>query len=182
MRVGFVCAGLAALALASAASAQQSQFPLSTVFSAMAGNVPAGWSRNMDGSYKQAESGVLCPKSFLNFNFQTIDGPSPDAPNVLGTCHYSDGNGRDGSIRVRRYVENWGDNLARSANDKLLMATDGSAPPMLMRPGTDRKSGGARLTVTVVRNGLLVDCSVWQPASSTPDRMFPLYCSTLTKG
>lgn len=179
MRSGVVCAAAAAFLLASAASAQQSQFPLSTVLSKIAGNVPDGWSRNMDGTYKQSESGVLCPKSFGGYNFVDMSGPSTETPNILGVCRYSDGQGRTGAIRIRRFVDGWGDNVSVVDNDKQLMSGP-DAPPMLMRRSIDRGNGGARLTVTVVKNGLLVDCSVWQAEHETPDRSFPLYCSTLS--
>ncbi|HEY8699262.1 MAG TPA: hypothetical protein VIM02_16780 [Rhizomicrobium sp.] len=54
-----------ALAIVTASSASpalaDSTFPLTGLLESLAGNPPDGWSRNMDGSYKQAESGVLCP-------------------------------------------------------------------------------------------------------------------------
>ena len=181
MRVGLVCAAVAAVAFSSAVSAQPNQFPLSNVLSSIAGDSALnGWTRNMDGSFKQAESGVLCPKAFGGYSFASIDGPDKDRSNILGACHYTDGQGRTGTIRIRRYVEGWGDNAAIAANDKTLMGSD--APPMLMRHSTDRPNGGSRLTVTVVKNGLLVDCSVWQALHETPDRTFALYCSSLTGG
>ena len=182
MRWALAGAAAAALLFSSAGFAQQSQFPLSTMFSTLTGNsIPDGWSRNIDGSYKQTESGVLCPKQFQCYMLEGLTGPSPDAPNILGVCRYSDGAGRVGDIRIRRYVEGWGgDNEAMISNDKTLMGQD--APPMLMRHSVDRPSGGSRLTVTVVKNGLLVDCSVWQAEPTAPRRTFPLYCSALTGG
>ena len=153
-----------------------STVPLSGLLESLTGNPPDGWSRNLDGSYKQAESGVLCPKSFKSFAFKSIDGPVKDDPSQLGTCLYSGPSGRVGSVRIRRYAA--GGDGPLSANDKSLMAKDG-APPMLMHAGIDRKTGGGRVTATVVRNGLLVDCSVWQPEHSTPRSDFLLYCTTL---
>lgn len=189
MRISLVCAAVAAVAFSSAGLAQPQQqqpqqpqtFPLSNVLTSIAGgSTPAGWTRNMDGTYKQSESGVLCPKQFGGYDFASIDGPDAARPNILGVCRYSDGQGRTGAIRIRRYVEGWGDNVSLVSNDKTLMGQ--SAPPMLMRHSSDRPNGGSRLTVTVVKNGLLVDCSVWQASHETPNRSFPLYCSTLTGG
>jgi hypothetical protein len=152
--------------------------PVSDVLQAITNN-PDGWTRNMDGSYKQAESGVLCPMQFKSFNLQSVSGPDAASANILGNCHYADGNGRSGSIRVRKYVEGWGSDITIAANDKTLMATDGSAPPMLMRASTDRKSGASRLTVTTDRRGFLIDCSVAQIEHSIPRGDFPLYCTTI---
>jgi hypothetical protein len=175
-------AAISALAIMTTvpALAAPAEFPLSRIFTSLSGNLPDGWGRNMDGTFKQSASGVLCPKTFQSFDFQRLIGPDPATPNVLGTCLYSDGAGRTGAIRIRSYLEGWGDDQAMSTNDKLLMATDGSAPPMLMRAGISRKTGGGRLTVTVDKSGYLVDCSVTQLSHETPDRAFALYCSTLT--
>src|ERR1051326_199958 len=96
-----------ALAIAAAAwlspALADSAFPLTGLLESLAGSPPEGWSRNMDGSYKQAESGVLCPKSFKSFAFKSIDGPVKDNPDMLGTCLYSGPAGRVGSVRIRRY-------------------------------------------------------------------------------
>lgn len=172
---------LAALLTASASmigftALAQPTAPLSGLMSTIAGDVPQGWSRNMDGSYKQAESGVLCPKSFKSFYFKSIEAPSKNDASVLGTCLYSDGSGRVASIRVRRYAS--GDAGPLADNDKLLMAKD-NPPPMLLHTGLDHANGGGRATATVVRNGLLVDCSVWQPEHSVPRSDFLLYCTTI---
>jgi len=142
-------------------------------------DTPSGWSRNMDGSYKHPESGVLCPTYFKTFRFESITGPSDDAPNIVGNCHYRDGEGRSASIRIRTYVEGWGSDESTAANDKALMATDGSAPPMLMRASVDHKTAASRLTVTTMRNGYLIDCSVAQIEHNIPRGDFPLYCTTI---
>jgi len=183
MRLALVGAAAAAMVFSSAVCAQDNQFPLSTLISNLTGNsLPAGWSRNLDGSFKQSDSGVLCPKTFQGYTMDNLIGPSPDRPNILGVCVYTDGAGRTGAIRVRKYLEGWGDDEATAENDKKLMATDGTAPPMLMRTGISRRTGGGRVTVTVDRSGYLVDCSVTQLGHETPDRAFALYCSTLTNG
>jgi hypothetical protein len=52
---------------------------------------------------------------------------------------------------------------------------------MLMRASTDKRTAASRLTVTIVRNGYLVDCSVAQIEHSRPKGDFPLYCTTLTQ-
>jgi hypothetical protein len=150
--------------------------PLSDIFQKVA-NTPDGWTRNMDGSYKQAAAGVLCPASFISFRLESVEGPSADAPNVVGDCHYRDEQGRSGSIRVRKYVEGWGSDESTAANDKALMAPD--PPPMLMRASVDRKTAASRLTVTIVRNGFLIDCSVAQIGHERPPGDFPLYCTTI---
>lgn len=150
--------------------------PLSTVLGSVTGT-PAGWSRNLDGSYTHAQANVRCPMTFKSFNFQRFQPTDADRPDVLGICYYTDGNGRIGSIRVRSYKGS-NDKSALAENDKLLMAKDG-APPILLHTGMDR-NGGGRATATISRNGLLVDCSVWQPEHNVPKSDFLLYCTTLT--
>jgi hypothetical protein len=152
--------------------------PVSNLLSTIT-NMPPGWARNLDGTYRQSEAGVLCPKTFNSFAFQRFQPPEADRPDVLGTCTYTGDTGRIGTIRVRRYSGE-GDKGQLAANDKALMAKDGSAPPLLLHTGTDRKTGGGRATATVARNGLLVDCSVWQAEHSVPKSDFLLYCTTLT--
>lgn len=152
--------------------------PVSDVLQKIANN-PDGWTRNMDGSYRQADSQVLCPIQFKSFSLDNVTGPQQDNPNVLGVCRYTDGAGRTGAIRVRKFVEGWGSDISLAANDKALMATDGSAPPMLMRNSVDRKTRAYRLTVTTLHQGFLVDCSVAQIEHSIPRGDFPLYCTTL---
>jgi hypothetical protein len=140
--------------------------------------MPPGWTRNMDGSYRQAQADVRCPMNFKSFNFQRFQPSDTDRPDVLGICYYGDGTGRVGSIRIRNYKGS-NDKSVLAENDKLLMAKDG-APPLLLHTGIDSKTGGGRATATVSRNGLLVDCSVWQPEHSVPRSDFLLYCTTLT--
>jgi hypothetical protein len=152
--------------------------PISNILSKIT-NTPKGWTQNLNGSYKQAESGVLCPVQFKNFTLEDVKGPSEKYPNILGTCRYEDGRGRTGAIRVRKYIEGWGSDLSRADNDKQLMAGGADAPPMLMRSSVDRKTAASRLTVTTVRNGYLIDCSVAQIEHSTPKGDFPLYCTTI---
>jgi hypothetical protein len=151
--------------------------PLSTVLGKITGT-PAGWSRNLDGSYTQAQANVRCPVTFKSFNFQRFQPSDADRPDVQGICYYADGNGRIGSIRVRSYKGS-NDKSVLAENDKLLMAKDG-APPILLHTGGDSRNGGGRATATVSRNGLLVDCSVWQPEHGVPKSDFLLYCTTLT--
>jgi hypothetical protein len=142
-------------------------------------DTPAGWTKNLDGSYKQAESGVLCPIQFKQFQLDNVTGPSTDNPNILGACRYTDSSGRTGAIRVRKYVEGWGSDLSLAANDKQLMTGGTDAPPMLMRSSVDRRTAASRLTVTTTRRGYLIDCSVAQIEHSIPRGDFPLYCTTL---
>ncbi|HEX3944800.1 MAG TPA: hypothetical protein VHW69_12005 [Rhizomicrobium sp.] len=151
--------------------------PLSTILTKLT-DMPPGWTRNMDGSYRQAQADVRCPMNFKSFNFQRFQPLDTDRPDVLGICYYGDGTGRVGSIRVRSYKGS-NDKSVLAENDKLLMAKDG-APPLLLHTGIDSKTGGGRSTATVSRNGLLVDCSVWQPEHSVPRSDFLLYCTTLT--
>ena len=153
--------------------------PVSDVLRTISG-APPGWSRNMDGSYRQADSGVLCPVQFKSFELDDVLGPLQDDPNVLGLCRYKDGEGRIGTVRIRKPGDIANPDGAMAENDKQLLATDGSAPPMLMRASVDRKTGGARLTVTTVRKGYLVDCSVVQLDHDTPKGDFPLYCTTIS--
>lgn len=154
--------------------------PLSNVLSKIA-NLPDGWTRNMDGSYKQAASGVLCPERFKTFGLEDVRGPSDKAPNIVGLCIYHDGNGRTGAIRIRKFVPDWGSDMSLAENDKTLVNGGPDAPPMLMRASVDRRTAASRLTVTVYRNGFLVDCSVAQIEHSRPRGDFPLYCTTLTQ-
>jgi hypothetical protein len=154
--------------------------PVSDVLQAITGQTN-GWTRNMNGSYRQAESGVLCPIRFTSFHFDSLLSPAKDDSNVLGVCRYSDGAGRVGTIRVRKPGDVHDPDGTVAGNDKQLLATDGSAPPMLMRTSVDRKTGGSRLTVTVATNGFLVDCSVVQIEHHTPRGDFPLYCTTISR-
>jgi hypothetical protein len=156
--------------------------PLSPVTSVLGKitNSPDGWSKNLDGSYKQAASGVLCPQRFKTFGLDDVRGPSADNPNILGLCIYHDGNGRSGAIRIRKFVPDWGSDMSLAENDKRLMDGGTDAPPMLMRASIDRRTAASRLTVTIVRNGFLVDCSVAQIEHSTPRGDFPLYCTTIS--
>ncbi len=179
----FTRSGSALLALGALAIAGCSQmsFPSSTPAPTAAGPsadiIPAGWIRNLNGAYKETEADVVCPLGFAGYSFTRIEGPTGTNPEMLGTCFYSDGLGRVGTIRVRRYVKS-DDPHALAANDKLLMKTDGTAPPVLLHSGMDRK-GGSRMTATVLRHGLLVDCSVWQPEHEVPRSAFPNYCTSL---
>jgi hypothetical protein len=150
--------------------------PLSDIFQKVT-NTPGGWTRNMDGSYKQSATGVLCPASFTSFTLDNVSGPSGDEPNIIGLCRYRDGEGRTGAIRIRKFVEGWGSDLSTSENDKALMEPD--PPPMLMRASVDRKTAASRLTVTIARNGYLIDCSVAQIEHGRPPGDFPLYCTTI---
>jgi len=151
--------------------------PLSTILTKLT-DMPPGWTRNMDGSYRQAQADVRCPMNFKSFNFQRFQPLETNRPDVLGICYYGDGTGRVGSIRVRNYKGS-SDKSVLAENDKLLMAKDG-APPLLLHTGIDSRTGGGRATATVSRNGLLIDCSVWQPEHSVPRSDFLLYCTTLT--
>jgi hypothetical protein len=155
--------------------------PVTGVLQAVSGT-PDGWTRNMDGSYKHPQSGVLCPMDFKNFRFDGFVAPSKDNSNVLGVCHYKDGEGRIGTIRVRQPGAVADPEGTIATNDKALLADGGDAPPMLMRASVDRKTGGSRLTVTIARNGYLVDCSVVQIEHDTPRGDFPLYCTTIPGG
>jgi len=183
MRLLLIAAACGASVVAASSVAAQDKPP--TPFNAITGilqkvtDTPSGWSRNMDGSYKHPESGVLCPIYFKTFRFESITGPSDDAPNIVGNCHYRDAEGRSASIRIRTYVEGWGSDQSTAANDKALMAKDGSAPPMLMRASVDHKTAASRLTVTTMRNGYLIDCSVAQIGHDIPRGDFPLYCTTI---
>lgn len=182
--VRVACTALPVLAFSILPSLAQDQTPpnplapISNALSKIA-NLPDGWNRNMDGSYKQTETGVLCPFQFKRFELQDVRGPSTDNPNILGVCRYTDGNGRVGSIRIRKYVEGWGSDESLAANDKKLMSGGEDAPPMLMRASIDRKTAASRLTVTTTRRGYLIDCSVAQIERSTPRGDFPLYCTTI---
>ena len=182
----FVALVVSVFPVAPLAQAQQPQTqppppptgPVSNLLSTIT-NMPPGWTRNMDGTYRQSEADVLCPKVFKSFAFQRLQPSEPGRPDVLGTCTYAGDTGRIGTIRIRRYSGE-GDNGQLAANDKALMTKGASAPPLLLHTGIDRKTGGGRATATVARNGLLVDCSVWQPEHSVPKSDFLLYCTTLT--
>lgn len=179
------CAAISALAFSVLPSLAQDQgappSPLSPVTNVLGKitNTPDGWTKNLDGSYRQAESDILCPFRFKTFELQTVEGVSTDRPNIIGVCRYGDGNGRTGSIRIRKFVPGWGSDTTLAANDKTLMDGGPDAPPMLMRASTDRHSGAARLTVTTARHGYLIDCSVAQLGSNRPRGDFPLYCTTI---
>lgn len=185
MRLVFaVCAVVSVLAIPALPSLAQDKAPPPPTqpISSILGKItdsPDGWTKNLDGSYKQAASGVLCPLRFKTFGLDDVKGPSADNPNILGACRYSDGTGRSGSIRIRKYVEGWGSDQSLAENDKKLMTGGADAPPMLMRASVDRKTAASRLTVTTVRGGYLIDCSVAQIEHSRPKGDFPLYCTTI---
>lgn len=155
--------------------------PVTGVLQAISGT-PDGWVRDMDGSYKHPQSGVRCPTNFKNFHFDSFAAPSRENTNVVGVCRYKDGEGRIGTIRVRQPGAVADPEGTIATNDKALLADGGDAPPMLMRASVDRKTGGSRLTVTIARNGYLVDCSVVQIEHDTPRGDFPLYCTTIPGG
>ncbi|HEY8947938.1 MAG TPA: hypothetical protein VIM56_03540 [Rhizomicrobium sp.] len=176
-----VASVLAFAVLPSVAQDKPTASPLSPVTNVLSKitNSPDGWTKNLDGSYRQAASGVLCPFQFKRFELENVSGPSTENPNIIGACRYHDGNGRSGSIRIRKYVEGWGSDQSLAENDKRLMDGGPDAPPMLMRASVDHKTAASRLTVTTVRNGYLIDCSVAQIERSTPRGDFPLYCTTI---
>jgi len=153
--------------------------PVGSVLSAVTGS-PDGWTKNLDGSYRQAASNILCPNSFKGFSLRDVGGSSDPNSSVVGICHYSDDAGHFGSIRIRSYPDSGDIDAATVTNDKMLMAAD--APPMLMRASNDRKTGNARLTVTIARGKYLVDCSVSQIGHDRPRSDFPLYCTTIPNG
>ena len=185
MRLRSVAISVFAFGLSGASSMAADQItpftPVTTVLQAVSG-VPDGWSRNMDGAYKHPASGVLCPIDFKSFHFDGFVAPTTQDANVLGICHYKDGAGRFGTIRVRQPGPVTDPDGTVAANDKALLADGDGAPPMLMRSSTDRKTGGSRLTVTIARNGFLVDCSVVQIEHNIPSGDFPLYCTTIPGG
>jgi hypothetical protein len=139
-------------------------------------NLPAGWDRTAKGNLRETEADVVCPQFFSGYHFTRIEGPANEKSNILGTCFYSDGLGRVGTLRIRRY-DAANDQHALADNDKSLMAKDGTAPRILLHAGIDH--GGSRMTATITRRGLLVDCSVWQSEHETPRSGFPQYCATL---
>jgi hypothetical protein len=181
---GVAISVLAITALSIPALADQAVTPLTPVTGVLQviSGTPDGWTRNMDGSYKHPQSGVLCPMDFKSFHFDSFVVPAKEDSNVLGMCHYKDGEGRVGTIRVRQPGAVTDPEGTIAANDKQLLAEGGDAPPMLMRASVDRRTGGSRLTVTIARNGYLVDCSVVQIEHNTPRGDFPLYCTTIPGG
>lgn len=153
--------------------------PVGSVLSAVTGT-PDGWTKNLDGSYRQAASNILCPDEFKGFTLQGVGGASEPNSSVVGVCRYTDDAGHSGSIRIRSYPDSSDIDAATAANDKKLM--DANPPPMLMRDSFDRRTGNARLTVTIARNKYLVDCSVAQIGHERPRSDFPLYCTTVPSG
>jgi hypothetical protein len=61
-----------------------------------------GWTHRNDGTYQHSESGVVCPQSVQEFEIRSL--VTAVEPNLLGICQYADRDGRQGEIRVRRYV------------------------------------------------------------------------------
>jgi len=183
MRVAFgafVAAALLPVSISFAADAPSSPLsPVGSVLQAVT-NSPEGWTKNMDGSFRHASTGVLCPADFKSFHIRDVVNPSDMPSSVLGICRYSDGEGRTGAIRIRSYPDSANMDAATVENDKLLMAPD--APPMLMRASVDRKTANSRLTVTIARKGFLVDCSVSEIGHDRPRGDFPLYCTTIPSG
>lgn len=153
--------------------------PVGSVLSAVTGT-PDGWTKNLDGSYRQAASNILCPDEFKGYTLEDVGGSNDPHSSVVGICHYRDDAGHFGSIRIRSYPDSSDIDATTAANDKKLM--DANPPPMLMRDSFDRKTGNARLTVTIARNKYLVDCSVSQIGHERPRSDFPLYCTTVPSG
>jgi hypothetical protein len=153
--------------------------PVGSILGAVTGT-PDGWTKNLDGSYRQAASNILCPDNFKGFSLRDVGGSGDPNSSVMGICHYTDNAGHFGSIRIRSYPDSGDMDAATVTNDKMLMGPD--APPILMRASSDRKTGNARLTVTIARGKYLVDCSVSQIGHDRPRSDFPLYCTTIPNG
>jgi hypothetical protein len=153
--------------------------PVGSVLAAVSGT-PDGWTKNLDGSYRQAASNILCPDEFKGYTLKDVGGSNDPHSSVVGICHYTDDAGHFGSIRIRSYPDSGDIDAGTVANDKTLM--EANAPPMLMRASSDRRTGNSRLTVTLVRNKYLVDCSVSQIGHERPKSDFPLYCTTIPSG
>jgi hypothetical protein len=176
--IGIISLGLALSCAATAAPIDM--FYTSEANMTPAPDAPDGWKKNMDGSYTQSDSNILCPVSFKNFSLRNIDGPSVVQPNILGVCHYADNEGRRGAIRIRRYPSGYDVDAQTAKNDKLLMSSD--PPPVLMRNTTAKKTHDPRVVFTVARQGFLVDCGVSLSQHNKPRGDFPLYCTTIPNG
>lgn len=120
-----------------------------------------GWTTDSNGP-AHALSETKCPRE--SDGFKTVRFSGPAEPNILGTCLYEDAMGTgDAGIRVRRYMAGVGETPEAIANDRMLMEPDprNGAPLFTVRiaPLTfaDGKRG-ARLTITKIRGGLLIDC------------------------
>lgn len=122
---------------------------------------PDGWTMDAIG-FAHAESLTRCP--FESDGFKRVRISGAQAPGVIGTCAYEDAMGTgDAGLRVRRYVPGAGDNAEAIDNDRALMEPDPvqGAPLFTVRivpfaPGDAKK--GARIIITKVRGGLLIDC------------------------
>ena len=135
---------------------------------------PTGWTKSDSGVYSHNASGVACPARIGVYMLGQVEGPA--SPNLLGTCNYSDSEGRRGIIDVRRYLRGVGETPFAIENDRMLIdggqiqgASAGAKLGAYYRGGVGQMIDGepARILVlTTVRNGLLVDCVEWQKTSA----------------
>ncbi|MGH6644182.1 MAG: hypothetical protein ACRED3_15960, partial [Bradyrhizobium sp.] len=147
-------------------------FFLCALLSACTASPPAAsrsdWIKAADGNYTHRPSGAVCAVEVEGFALQGL--LMPAIQGSLGTCEYIDGAGRIGEIRVRRYIAGVGETPGTIQNDDALMRGTVSDAPNKVLQGTVRVGIGpeidgepsVRFMVTVVRNGLLIDCVVWE--------------------
>ena len=120
-----------------------------------------GWTSDSAG-HAHALSETKCPLESDAFKQVRFSGAAE--PNIIGTCLYEDAMGTgDAGITVRRYMQGVGDSPDAIANDRLLMEPNPTrgAPLFTVRIDPvmfDDGKRGARMTITKMRGGLLIDC------------------------
>lgn len=127
---------------------------------ALADDLPEGWSARADATLVHAQSGATCPLEIKGFKRVRIE--SKGAPD-LGVCTYAGDQDREGLVRVRQYVRGAGETPLAAQNDRMLMEPPPGSNKVVagqrVGPGPDRNGAPTQqFVLTVARNGLLIDC------------------------
>ena len=151
---------LAAVFLASSFAGAHAQGTESAPAQSAANQSPDGWTKDAGGGFAHVSSETKCPLESDGFKTLLFSGAAE--PNIVGICHYADAmDTGDAGIRLRRYLAGVGESPEAIANDRMLIEPGSNGPPLFtvrIAPLTVNGKSGARLTITKVRGGLLVDC------------------------
>jgi hypothetical protein len=149
---------------------------------ALADDVPAGWTKGADGSYTHTASAMRCPSEIAGYAFQSFSGPVE--PNFEGVCTYAKGD-ENGLLRVRRYVEGVGETPLAIRNDDGLMhpsQVNGGKIVAAFRAGPGPVVNGTQthqLVLTFATKGYLVDCIARHTTAAQPPMDFTSACMKL---
>lgn len=137
---------------------------------ALALALPAGWTPTADGPRHEAST-LICPATFRDFTLTGIEAGA-DAL-TLALCRYTGPSDRSGFVRLRLYQRGAGETPQAERNDIALMEPDdkGKRPQAVARSGLTKDDSGREwrlFTMTVRKNGYLVDCQARTPADGPP--------------